>query len=181
MKITLFAKLYLATLTNNIIINLGRSHDKRVYYVDVGLDGNYSHAINRVIQDVKTKEFKMSSINDINTILNLSPGRFDDFFIPTVNGNRPIEIDSLPGMNADINNEFIEFLRKSMLNGTGVSLAMIDASTDVDFARQISSINSQFVKSVINYQKAFTQDFNKLLRMLYMNEYRFVNGSRFIF
>lgn len=177
-KITFFAKLYLATLTNNILINLGRAHDKRAYYIETGLDANYSNAINRVIQDIKTKEFKMSSMKDINTILSLSPGRFDDYFIPTVNGNRPLEIDTLPGMNADINNEFIDFLRKSMVNGTGVNLAMIDATSEVEFSRAISVVNANFVRQVIIYQKQFTPPFNKLMQIIYKNETEFIDEAK---
>ena len=86
---------------------MGRAHDKRVFYVDVGADANYEQAISRVIQDIKTKEFKMDSMGDINTILNLNPGMFDNYYIPTVNGDKPIEIDTLQGMDIDMNNEFL--------------------------------------------------------------------------
>lgn len=44
-KILFFAKLYLATLSNIILIKLGRAHDKRVFYINVGLDADYEQAI----------------------------------------------------------------------------------------------------------------------------------------
>jgi hypothetical protein len=172
-KITFFAKLYLAMLTNMLLIKMGRAHDKRVFYVDVGADANYEQAISRVIQDIKTKEFKMDSIGDINTILNLNPGMFDNYYIPTVNGEKPIEIDTLQGMDIDMNNEFLEFLKTSMMSGMGIPRTLIDETTQVDFARTVSSRNANFVRAVIKYQKRLTQPFTKLIRRLYENEYKY--------
>ena len=51
--ITFFAKLYLAILTNNLLIKLGRAHDKRIFYVNVGADAAYEQAIQNVIADSK--------------------------------------------------------------------------------------------------------------------------------
>lgn len=176
-KIVLFAKLYLATLTNNLLINLGRSHDKRIFYVETGLDANYQQAVNQVIQDVKTKEFKLDSVAEINTILNLNPGRFDDYFMPVMNGNRPVEIDTLQGMNAEMNNEFLEYLKNSILSGMDIPASIIDATKEVDYARTLSATNSNFVRAVIRYQKKFTPPFQKLMRKIFFNEVRFNSDS----
>ena len=176
-KIIFFAKLYLATLTNMLLIKMGRAHDKRVFYVDVGADADYEQAISRVIQDIKTKEFKMDMLGEINTILNLTPGRFDDYYIPSINGERPIEIDTLAGMDIDMNNDFIEFLKDSMLSGIGVPRTLIDATKEIDFARTLSAQNANFVRNVIKYQKKFTQPFTKMYRKLYQNEYKYDNDK----
>lgn len=176
-KIIFFAKLYLATLTNMLLIKMGRAHDKRVFYVDVGADADYEQAISRVIQDIKTKEFKMDMLGEINTILNLTPGRFDDYYIPSINGERPIEIDTLAGMDIDMNNDFVEFLKDSMLSGIGVPRTLIDATKEIDFARTLSAQNANFVRNVIKYQKKFTQPFTKMYRKLYQNEYKYDNDK----
>jgi hypothetical protein len=176
-KIVFFAKLYMAMLTNMLLVKMGRAHDKRIFYVDVGVDANYEQAISRVIQDIKTKEFKMDSIGDINTILNLNPGMFDNYYIPTVNGERPIEIDTLQGMDIDMNNEFLEFLKTSMMSGMGIPRTLIDETIQTDFARTLSARNANFVRSVIKYQKKLTPSFNKLIRRLYENEYKYSNDG----
>ena len=41
-------------------------------------------AIEAVIADIKSKDFKLSSLNDFNTILNLAPGRFEDYYMPAI-------------------------------------------------------------------------------------------------
>lgn len=175
--ITFFAKLYLSILINNLLIKLGRSHDKRVFYVNVGADAKYEEAINSVIQDIKTKEYAMESLNDFNTLLNLTPGRFDDYFMPTINGERPVEIDTLAGMDVDMNNDFVEYLKNSMMSGMGVPRNLIDVTSEVDFARSISAMNSNFVRSVIKYQKKLTTPFTRLYQKIYENEYRFSNDQ----
>lgn len=175
--ITFFAKLYLSILTNNLLIKLGRSHDKRIFYVNTGLDAKYEEAINTVIQDVKTKDYRMENLNDFNTILNLSPGRFDDYFMPTFNGDRPIEIDTLAGMDVDMNNDFVEYLKNSMMSGMSVPRNLIDVTSDVDYARSISAMNANFVRSVIRYQKKLTPAFTTLYQRLYRNEYKYFNDN----
>ena len=175
--IIFFAKLYLSILTNNLLIKLGRSHDKRAFYINVGADAKYEEAVNTVIRDIKTKDYAMENLNDFNTILNLTPGRFDDYFIPTINGDRPIEIDTLPGMDVDMNNDFVEYLKNSMMSGIGVPRNLIDTTSEVDFARSISAMNANFVRSVIKYQKKLTGSFTRLYQKLYENEYRYVNDQ----
>lgn len=176
-KIVFFAKLYVAMLTNMLLIKMGRAHDKRVFYVDVGADANYEQAISRVIQDIKTKEFKMDMLGEINTILNLTPGRFDDYYIPSINGEKPIEIETLQGMDIDMNNDFLEFLKDSMMAGIGIPRTLIDATKEIDFARTLSAQNANFVRNVIKYQKKFTDPFTKLFRKLYENEFKYNNDS----
>jgi len=176
-KIVFFAKLYLAMLTNILLVKMGRGHDKRVFYIDVGADANYEQAISRVIQDIKTKEFKMENIGDINTILNLNPGRFDDIYIPQINGEKPIEIETLAGMDVEMTNDFLEFLKDSMMTGIGIPRTLIDATKEMDFARTLSAQNANFVRNVIKYQKKFTIPFNKLFRKLYENEFKYSNDA----
>lgn len=175
--ITFFAKMYLSVLTNNLLIKLGRAHDKRVFYINTGLDAAYEQAIQGVIEDVKTKDYKMESLNDFNTVLNLSPGRFDDYFIPQINGDKPVEIETLQGMDVDMNNEFVEYLKNSMMSGMGVPRNLIDVTSEVDYARSVSAMNANFVRSVIRYQKKLTPSFTRLYQKLYENEYKYINDQ----
>lgn len=173
-NIPFFAKLYLAMLTNMVIINMGRGHDKRLFYVQTGLDEQFEAAISNTIESIKSKEFRLSD-NDINTVLNLNPGALDDWFIPTnVSGERPIEIETVPGMDIDIaNNTFLDWLRKSMMNGMYIPANLIDSMVEVDYARTLSAQNANFVRSVVQYQMQLQKDFSNLIRKLYKNEYRF--------
>lgn len=178
-KILFSAKLYLSVLTNDILVKLGRAHDKRLIYVNVGLDQSYEQAISNVIKDIKTKEYKMDSLNDFNTILNLNPGRWDDYIMPSINGDRPVEIETMPGMDTDLNSEFLDYLKNTMINGIGIPRNLIDSFSEIDFARTLSAQNGNFVRTVIKYQKLLTDPFTKLYRILYRNQYRFNNDQEY--
>jgi hypothetical protein len=173
-NIPFFAKIYLAMLTNMVIINMGRGHDKRVFYIQTGLDEQFEAAISNTIESIKSKEFRLSD-SDINTVLNLNPGALDDWFIPTnSSGDRPIEIETMAGMDIDIaNNTFLDWLRKSMMNGMNIPSNLIDAMSDIDYARTLSAQNANFVRSVVQYQMKLQVPFTELLQKLYYNEYRF--------
>lgn len=171
--IVFFAKIYLAILTNTVIVKLGRGHDKRIFYIDVGPDANHEQSIAKVVQDVKTKEFRMSSIGSISSILSLNPGMFDDIYMPQINGQRPVDIDILQGMDQEINNDFTEFLRKSMIEGTGLPQALIEANDSIEFARQISAQNVNFCRRVVRYQKLLAEPCATLIKLLYMYDYRY--------
>jgi len=93
--------------------------------------------------------------------------------MPTVNGERPVEIETLEGMDVDMNNEFVEYLKNSMMSGMGVPRNLIDVTSEVDYARSISAMNANFVRSVVRYQKKLTAPFTRLYQKLYLNEYRF--------
>ena len=173
-NIVFFAKLYLAQLTNMIVIAMGRGHDKRMINVQTGLDSEAEQAVSNVIESIKTKEFRLSN-TDINTVLSLNPGALDDYVIPVINGEPMVTIDTLPGMDADIsNNNFLDWLRRSMLNGMHIPAALIDSMNELDFARSLSAQNGNFIRSVTRYQMVLTEGFNKLIRRLYANEYKFL-------
>jgi hypothetical protein len=63
------------------------------FYIEVDLDDDSEAVVQSFIRDTKTKDIKMSNFGqDINTLLQ-SVGTFQDYFIPVVDGNKPVEID----------------------------------------------------------------------------------------
>ena len=76
-----------------------------------------------------------------------------------------------------MNNDFVEYLKNSMMSGMGVPTNLIDVTSEVDYARSISAMNANFVRSVIKYQKKLTPSFTRMYQMLYRNEYRFNNNK----
>ena len=114
---------------------------------------------------------------EINNVLRLTPGRFHDYFIPQIDGARTVEIETLAGMDADITNEFSEFLKNSILSGIGVPRTFIDNLQETDFARTLAVQNANFSRKIIKYQKLLEGPFTKLYRRLYENEYRFYSDA----
>ncbi|QXN67906.1 hypothetical protein FPHOBKDP_00156 [Listeria phage LPJP1] len=168
-----FPKMYLSTLITNLMVKINQGRDRRVYYVESDMDSDIEGTIEELIRDLKTTEFSMDSIgpgNSVSTMLK-TLGATEEAFIPTVNGDKPFDIDVIPGIQADINDDFLEFLQKSAVNGTGVPINYIDATNEVDFARNLSMQNSNFVRRVIGYQETFSKFFTKIIQELYRYEY----------
>lgn len=93
-KILFFGKIYLATLLTNVMQKIIRGRDKRAFYVDVGLDDDMEGTVNNFIKDIKSKELTSGTFKNVTTVLN-SVGAFEDYYIPTIDGERQI----LPSLN----------------------------------------------------------------------------------
>lgn len=165
------AKIYMAVLGSQVMLRIVRSPDKRVFYIEVDLDEDSEGTVQSFMRDIKTKDLKMSNFGqDFNTILQ-SIGTFDDYYIPIVNGNRPVEIDTIQGMNTEITNDFIEFLLKAMISGIGIPPEYLSYSEQTEFARSLGMMNGKFVRSIILIQTILGKQFTGLFRRLYENEY----------
>lgn len=81
-------------------------------------------------------------------------------------------------MDVDADNPFLEFLLKSAIAGTGVPVNYIDASREVDFARNLSMQNATFVRSIVVHQHMFSKAFTKLIRLLYRNEFMYEGADK---
>ena len=167
------AKLYLALLLTNLMLKINQGRDRRVFYVDTDLDDDFEGNIEQIIKDVKSSEIPTSSFGSttsVSTVLN-TVGSLENYYIPTIDGNRPFDIDVISGMQVDINDELMEKLLKSAIIGTGVPYNYIDATNEIDFARSLSMQNQGFVKKVVNYQQVFSRFFTKVIRKMYKYEF----------
>ena len=168
--ILLIAKIYLATLITNLMQKVSRGRDKRAFYVDVGIDDDIEGVVQGVIKDIKSSEITADTFKDIDTMLNCI-GAFEDYFFPTINGEKPIEIDTVSGMDVDVDNEFLENLKKNIISGMSVPANYIETDADVEFARSLAMTNNNFVRNIINFQNDFGNWITELFRLLYKNEF----------
>jgi len=169
--IKFLAKLYIGAMTNAFMRNSIRQPDKLVYYIDVGLDMDASNAVQNFIRTIKQKEVKFSNLKDITTTMR-HVGEFHDLYIPTYNGERPVEIETINLSNQrEVDSPFLEYLRKGMIAGMGVPAAFVGFSEEIAFARSLTMDNGRFLRRVIRHQKHTGRAYSRLLRLLYKNEY----------
>lgn len=170
-KSVFFCKIYLSHLLTNLMQKVIRGRDKRAFYIETGLDDDMEGTIQGFIRDIKSKELTSSGcFKNITTILN-SVGAFEDYYIPTVDGQRSVEIDTVPGMDVEMENEFTQMLLKSIITGMNVPYNYIDSTAEVDFARSLTMTNNPFVRAIVNDQEEFGNFYTKVLRDLYKNEF----------
>lgn len=173
-KSLFFAKLYLSTLITSIMVKINQSRDMRVFNVNIGLDDDTEGTIQEVIRDIRSNETGTDMFNEgtsITTMMN-TVSTLENMYIPVKDGEKPLEIDTISGMQVDINDEFLEWLKKSVISGTGVPLTYIDAEAETDYARSLSMQNNGFVRKIVNYQKSFGDFFTDVIQKIYYIENR---------
>lgn len=169
-KVLFTAKLYLAILTCTLMMKVSRSADHRAFYIETGLSNDIEGTIQSFVREIKSKEIKISDMGSIDTVLN-SVGMFHDYYIPQINGEKTIDIDTVPGQQADMDNDFLEFLRKAMISGMGIPASFLSYSDEMEFARSVSQMNSMFLRTIVAYQKYLGYGFSGIFRKLYRNEF----------
>jgi hypothetical protein len=170
-RVKFISKLYIGALTNAFMRNSIRRPEKLVWYIDVGSDSDGSNAVQSFIRTIKQSEVKFSNLRDITTTIN-HIGEFHDFYIPTYNGERPVEVETLNmGPAGDVDSPFLDWLKKNIIAGTGVPASMVSAAEDVPFARSLSMDNGRFVRRTVRHQRHYGNQASQLVRMVYKNEY----------
>lgn len=82
------AKLYLATMMTNVITKVTRGRDKKVYYVEVGLDDDIESTVQSLIRDMKSNEFSATSFGNNQSISTVfkNVGAGSELYVPVING-----------------------------------------------------------------------------------------------
>jgi hypothetical protein len=170
-RIKFLSKLYLGAMTNAFMRNSIRRPERLVWYIDIGTDNDGSNSVQNFIRTIKQREVKFSNLRDITTTIN-QIGEFHDFYVPTYNGERPVDVETLNmGAAAEVDNAYLEYLRKAIIGGTGVPAAYLGYSEEVAFARSLTMDNGRFLRRVIRNQKHFGAAMTRVLQILWRNEY----------
>lgn len=176
-KSLFFAKLYIPSILNEFMQKLTRGRDKRVVYVDVGVDEAVEESIQEVVRDIKSKEIQTDSLQSLTTILK-TVGNFEDYYIPQWDGEQSITFDTIQGMDVQSDRDWNEFLLKSVIKGTGFPANYIDSSNDVDFARTVIMQNQLLVRKVVSDQESLSEPMTELIRKVYQYEYETINKDQ---
>jgi hypothetical protein len=164
-----FAKLYTVSLLSAIMQQVLQGKDKQVYYVEQGLDEDSEGAVQSFISDLKQREITIDDFSDVTGIFNRIT-KSNCMVIPTIDGKKAIEFDTFAGQEASISNDFLEFLKKSIISGMGYPSSWLDSSGDVEFATTLVQQNANVLKLTTSYQKIVNSGFTKLFRKLVKNE-----------
>ena len=53
-----------------MMMKISRSMDKRIFYIEVGVDGQTEDTIHSFAKDMKTRDIKLNDLQDLDAILN---------------------------------------------------------------------------------------------------------------
>jgi hypothetical protein len=175
-KILFTAKIYMAVLTSTLMNKLVRGPDKRVFYVEVGLDNDIEATIQSFIRDIKSRDLRLDDLGNLTTIFN-SVGQFHDLYVPVINGEKPVEVETITGSDAQLDSDFLEYLRKTMISGLGVPSSLLQYGEEVEFAKTLTMQNQKFARAITVHQKLFGTGFSNIFRRLYMNEHHYADAD----
>lgn len=166
------AKLYISLYVNNVINNLTRGQDKRVYYVKQNVETNISATLMNVLNQIKKGNFGFRQVNGgIQSLMNIV-GKFNDYIIPVNNSNDPpIQFEIMPGMKTDIDQELMDRLEKMAINPTDVPLEMIETRQSLDFAIQATMVNSKLARKSYRRQDKMQKFGSIIISKIFNYEY----------
>ena len=162
----LFAcKIYMALFLRTVMLKISRSKDRRMIYVEVdSADPKVEETINSFVRDFRSKETtlqqELSISNSVQTL-----GVFEDYFVPVINGEKSFEVTTMDGSDAQVQDDFLEWLLKQILDGIGVPLELLGYST-AEFSRTVAMINGKFLKAVVSKQIQFEKSTTNFFRTL---------------
>lgn len=170
-RVRFLSKLYIGAQTNAFMRNSIRRPERLVWYIDVGADNDGSNAVQSFIRTIKQREVKFSTLRDITTTIN-QIGEFHDFYVPTYNGERPVEVETLNmGGAAEVDGAYLDYLRKAIIGGMGVPAAFVGYSEEIAFARSLTMDNGRLLRRVVRHQKHYGRSMTRLVQILWKNEY----------
>ncbi|MGL6099373.1 MAG: hypothetical protein ACRC0G_07095 [Fusobacteriaceae bacterium] len=162
------AKLYVIMLVSNFLTNTIRKNDMKAYYIKSGgLNKNVTQTVMNAAYQLKKTQFNIHDIMDINRTFNVI-GKNHEIFIPvSENGDKPIDFDIISGdQGTGMENEFLDFLKKSSLNALGVPPNLVDSLMDIDAVKPFVMANERFARSSIADQIELEEPLNDLLNTL---------------
>lgn len=164
------AKLYAAIYLTNCIGVLTRGQDKRVYYVKQTVDTNISGSLLTAINQIKKGNFGLREVNSVGQILNIT-GRYNDYFIPTNQGDPPIQFEIMPGQNIEIKTDLLNILEEMAVNNVDTPLELLQARESMEYATQYVMSNSKFFRKVLKRQALVNPIFSRMLTCIYNYEF----------
>lgn len=172
-KVYFYAKMLLSNILTTIMQKISRGRDKRVLYVETGLDDDVEASIQEVVRDFKSKEIQSDVLKSVTTILK-RVGAFEDYYIPRVDGEAPLDLETISGMDVNVEDDFMNWLLRSIISGMGIPASFVDQSNEVDFSRELLMQNSSFVRDIVSEQidaSLFVSEiFQKAFKYRYWNE-----------
>ncbi len=162
-----YAKLYMTLLMFKVISTVTRSNDTRVFYIkSSGIDKDIQKQVQRAAREYKDNQISYNDVASVNTLISKA-GKAKDLFVGTGrSGDRPVEFDVLAGQDINMNTDFIEFLRKNMINGTDVPAVILEYNDSADFAKSIEMGNIKYANKICSTQKELNIPATKLYRTI---------------
>lgn len=165
------AKLYASLYITNILGQITRGQDRRVYYVKQNVETNISKTMLNVLNQIKKGNFGARQMENLSNVLNVV-GRFNDFLIPlSPSGDPPVQFEIMPGQQFTDNSEIMHLLEKMAVDATEISYDLIEARQSLDYAIQATMSNSKLMRLTYKRQDMYEIFLSQITSKIYNYEY----------
>lgn len=162
-----YAKLYMTMLMYNVISTVTRANDTRVFYIrNSGIDKDAQKSTQRAARSYKENQISYNDIASVNTLMSKA-GKAKDLFVTTGRaGEKPVDIDVISGQDINMNTDFVEFLRKNMINGTDVPAVILEYNDSADFAKSIDMGHIKYASKICSVQRELNNPCTEFYRAM---------------
>ena len=168
-KSLFYAKLYLSLLVFNMVTHLTKSQDTIVTYVKTsGIDKNVYNKTMDVARQLKSKQIGLGDLMDYSSIYSkIGTGR--DIYIPEgESGERGLSWDVIQGQDVNMQNDLMEQLKESFINGSGVPSVIMNYINEADFAKTLVMANAKHLRRVMMYQDSLAEGITEMYQKIMM-------------
>jgi hypothetical protein len=159
------ARMYMFLKLYSILYQINNSQI-RVYNLRMsGMDKNYKRYVQEIMRKFSARRVSANDIFNYRASMSKVTG-FSELVMPMGAGDKaPVEIASIPGAEAPINNELLDNMRAETLNATPVPsiLTTNGGVTEIEFSKETELANSRFASFVTGCKL----DLNRPITLLY--------------
>ena len=159
------ARMYMFLKLYSILYQINNSQI-RVYNLRMsGMDKNYKRYVQEIMRKFSARRVSANDIFNYRASMSKVTG-FSELVMPMGAGDKaPVEINSIPGAEAPINNELLDNMRAETLNATPVPSILVTNGgvTEIEFSKETELANSRFTSFVTGCKL----DLNRPITLLY--------------
>jgi len=162
------SKVLVALETALAIQRLSRSTEKRKIAIEVGLPRDARKAIESMKEEFRKRKISLDSFGTVDTIPSMIT-TFEDVYIPQRDGKPFVDISTFTEGNVDTRSKVDEIkqMRDQLVASLGVPPSFIGIEENLSNKSALSEENILFARTIIRYQKFFTEQINDLIKKIF--------------
>jgi len=162
------AKVLIALETALAVQRLSRSTEKRKIAIEVGLSRDARTAVENLKEEFRKRKISLDSFGTVDTIPSMIT-TFEDIYIPQRDGKPFVDVSTFSEGNVDVRSKVDEIkqMRDQLVASLGIPPAFIGIEENLSNKAALSEENILFARTVIRYQKFFTEQINDLIQKVF--------------
>jgi hypothetical protein len=154
----------------NYLVNQSKDKQKIIITVDQSTS-DVESAINATIKEFKDRE--IAAMDDIANVdgINRDESPFDRYYLPKINGETPIEFDTVPAVNMNVDENALKIYSNDIIAGIRVPSSLLD-SAEASYKYAMTQESSAYATTIMLLQDIISEGDTEIL-----NKVRKITGE----